>query len=256
MSNNPWHNLPAKSPFYLPVDKNKLEAFNRKEEHKVGQNHRLNFELIPEAFIGRPDAPLVLLGNISGVSETGDPPAAFRLKQSFQDRMRSNLLHTHSGLPFVYFDLNVTPTGEDWWERKLKYVLREIGNADVAKSILAWNLLAVEFFPYVSWSSKYAHDSIQLLSQDYSFDLVRNAVKQEAVIVLPKGDRRGLGHEAVIVIRHGERRWLKKVPELDGYHRLVRLKEVRKGIISPGNCRENGWSLIQEVVRKITANTP
>ena len=256
MSENPWHSLPAESPFFLPEDKDKLEAFNRKEEQKVGQNHRLNFELIPEAFIGRPDAPLVLLGNISGVSETGGPPAAYRLKQNFQNRMRSNLLHTHSGRPFVYFDPDITPPGEDWWERKLKCVLREIGNGDVAKSILAGNLLEVQFFPYVSWSSKYAHDSIQLSSQRYSFDLVRKAVKHEAVIVLPNGERRGLGHEAVIVIRHGERRWLKAAPELDGYHRLVRLKEVRKGIISPGNCRENGWSLIQEVIHKITANTP
>src|SRR5258708_38900928 len=97
------------------------------------------------------------------------------------------------------------PPGADWWERKLRHILSEFGNRDIAKSIVAQNILAVEFFPYVSCSNRYGHDRLHLRSQEYSFDLVRIAVKQEAVIVL----------------RHGERRWLKAVPALGGYHRLV-----------------------------------
>jgi hypothetical protein len=239
VNENPWHRLPDKPPFVLPEDMAKVEAFNLKEEQKAGQNHVLNLDLIPEAFLGWREAPLVLLGNIAGVSETGDPPAAYRLEREFADRMRNNLLdnkaHRNSNCPFVYFEPEIIPPGEDWWDCKLRYLLREFGNADVAKSILARNILAVEFFPYVSCSNRYAHDSLRLPSQEYSFDLVRNAVKREAVIVL----------------RHGERRWLEAVRELDGYQRLVRLKIYLKGLISPNLVRDDGWSHIREVVRKI-----
>jgi hypothetical protein len=234
VNENPWRKLPDSQPYVLPGDNEKVEAFNRKQQQRAGQDDRLNLNLIPEVFLGRPEAPLVLLGNISGVSETGGPPAEFRLKQAFKDRMRNNLLHVPSECPFVYFDPSIVPSDEDWWDRKLRNILQEAGGVD-AKPIMARHILAVEFFPYVSQSSRYNHDSLRLESQEYSFDLVRNAVKNKAVIAL----------------RHGERRWLKAVPELDSYPRLVRLKSYHKGLITPNNCRDNGWLLIREVVRRI-----
>ena len=234
MNENPWHSLPDNPPFVLPVDKEKVEAFNLKAQRKVGRSHALNLDLIPEAFLGRRDAPLVLLGNISGVSETGGPPKAYRLEPTFTARLRKNLLHIHdpAEFPFVYLDPRIISLGGDWWQRKLKHVLGEFNDPDVAHAILAQNLLSVEFFPYVSWSSRYAHDSLRLESQKYSRSLVMEAVKQQAVIVF----------------RHGERRWLEAVPELGQYPRLVRLKSYLKGTISPNNCRDDGWSLIREVV--------
>jgi hypothetical protein len=228
-------------------------SFNSREERKTGRNHRLNLDLVPEAFVGRPDAPLVLLGNISGVSETGGPPSSYRLEQAFKDRMRNNLLHIDSDRPFPYFDPAIMPPGEHWWDRKLKHVLAEFGDGDSAKSILGLNMLAVDFFPYVSWSNRYAHQSLDLPSQEYSFDLVRNAVKQEAVVVLPNRKRQGLGHPPVIVFRHGERRWSEKVKELMGYHHRVRLKSYQSGALGPNNCRDSDWSHIQELARKIRA---
>jgi len=261
VSENPWRRLPAKSPFVLPEDQEKVQAFNLKQEKKAGPKHPLFLALVPEAFIGRPEAPLVLLGNISGVSESGDEPAqprAYRLKPAFMERMRNNLLHneahTGSKYPFIYFDPKVNPPvedGEDWWDRKLEHVLAEFSTSDAARSILARNLFAVEFFPYVSCSSRYAHDSLRLPSQEYSFGLVRDALKREPVIVSQHGERRGLGHGPVIVLRHGERRWLEKVPELVQYPRLVRLKAYFKGLISPNNCAGNGWSYIRELVRTL-----
>ena len=237
MIENPWNRLPDKPPFVLPEDKGKVEAFNQKQQ-KAGQNHSLNLDLIPEAFLGRRDATLVLLGNIAGVSETGDPPSPYKQEPAFQSRLRINLHHVPSPCPFVYLDPDIVPPGEDWWQRKLKHILNELGNGAAAKSILARNVFAVEFFPYVSWSNRYTHDSLRLPSQDYSFDLVRDAVKKQ---------------EAVIVLRHGERRWLKAVPELSRYPRLVRLKNYQRGTISPNNCRDNGWSHIREIVRKMGA---
>jgi hypothetical protein len=241
MGENPWQRLPEKAPFVLPEDKEEVEAFNL----KPGQRHPLYLGLIPEPFIGRQAAPLVLLGNTSGVSEATDEPAQpapFRLKPAFMERMRNNLLnnkaHTESAYPFLYFDPEINPPGDDggdWWDRKLKCVLAEFRIGNAAKPLLAKNILAVEYFPYVCCSSRYHHDRLRLPSQYFSFDLVRDAMK----------------HNAVIVIRHGDRRWREKVPELNGYPRLVRLQNYQKGLMSPNNCHDNGWSHIREVVRTL-----
>jgi hypothetical protein len=237
VSENPWRRLPDQPPFVLPEDWEKVKTFNDREERKAGQNHRLELRLIPQAFLGRPDAPLVLLGNVSGVSETGDqPPAAYKLKPEYADRMRRNLLHDlPEDFPFAGLDPHIAPLDEGWWARKLRYILGEFRNADAARPLLARKLFAVEFFPYVAYPNRYAHDGLALPSQAYSRSLVRNAVEQEAVIAF----------------RHGERRWLKAVPKLEGHQRLVRLKDYHQGLISPNNCRDNGWSHIQAVIRRI-----
>jgi hypothetical protein len=239
VSENPWQELPDMPPFVLPVDKEIVESFNRKQQRKEGRSHALNLDLVPEAFLGRPGAPLVLLGNIAGVSETGDPPPAYKLKTQFAARLRKNLLHQHdpADFPFVYLDPSIISLGGNWWLRRLTHILDEFYNSDAAHAVLAQYLLSVEFFPYICWSNRYAHDSLRLESQEYSRFLVREAVKQKAVIVL----------------RRGERRWLEAVPELGRYPHLVRLKSYQRGTISPNNCRDNGWSHIRDVVRKMKA---
>jgi hypothetical protein len=245
MRDNPWNRLPDTAPFVLPEDKERVESFNRRQEHRAGGKHSLYLGLIPEAFIGSREAPLVLLGNVSGLSETGDGPAAYRLKPAFMERMRSNLLndgaHRDSQYPFVYFDPAINPVGaggSDWWDRRLKHIIALFGTPDVAKPFLAKKILAVEFSPYVSSSNRFAFDGLKLPSQQYSFDLVRDAVKRRAVIV----------------VRFGERRWLAAVPELEGYDRFVRRNNYLKGVISRNSCIGNGWSLIQAAVGSCLPN--
>jgi hypothetical protein len=231
MAQNPWDRLPKAPPFVLPEDKDKVDAFNlvKGNHHK----HFLHLTFVPEPFVGNPDARLLLLGNNPGVA---DPPegSAFRLKRAFASRMRNNMLHRLSDkFPFLYFDPEIVPPEKDWWDRKLKKVFEQFENSNVAKSALAQHILAVEFFPYASKS--FGQGKLRLDSQKYSFGLVRNAVKRDVVIVLTRG----------------EKRWKKAVPELRGYRLLVCLKEVQQAPISPGNCRDKGWSHIQEVIRAI-----
>jgi hypothetical protein len=234
VNDNPWHRLPDKPPYVLPEDEEVVRAFNV----KARQNHVLHLDLIPEPFVGRPDAPVVLLGNNPGVKSP--ETKAYRLKPAFADRMRKNLLHRLSDdFPFLYLDPDpdITSTGKGWWERKLKRLFREFGpDEDVARSILARSILAVEFFPYVS--HRYRHGRLVLPSQQYSFGLVRTAVERGRVIILTRG----------------ELRWKKAVEELGTYPRLVRLKEVQRAPISRGNCLDP--EQYQEIVRAIKATLP
>jgi hypothetical protein len=151
--------------------------------------------------------------------------------------MRKNLRHHLSDdLPFLYLDTDpdISPPGRRWWERKLKHLFRDLGpDQDVARSKLARSMLAVEFFPYAS--HRYRHRGLSLPSQQYSFGLVRNAIKRGAVIILTRG----------------QRRWENAVEDLGKYPRLVRLKEVQRAPISPGNFSDP--QQYQEIVHAITA---
>ena len=232
MNENPWNLLPVQPPFVLSEEKDKVLAFNV----NAHPNHFLHLDIIPEPFVGRQDAPVVLLGNIGGGPEfEGDQPSAYKLEPAFQDRVRKNLLHDPSDFPLLWFAPGYYDPGTGWWERKLKQLLREFGNGDIAMSKLARSILSVEFFPYSA--HRYGHDRLPLPSQKYSFALVRNAVQRGAVIVL----------------RHGERRWRGAVPELATYPNVVRLKEVRRALITPGNCHDDGF---QKIVRAIKASLP
>jgi hypothetical protein len=230
---NPWHRLPEEPPFVLPRDREKVEAFNERMRRKADDDHILHLDLIPEPFVGRPDAPLVILGNNPGV--TNEDTAKHRRTRPFVNRMRKNLLQQLSDdFPFLYLDpsSDISEPSREWWQGKLKRLHEELGGGDTAWSILARSVLAVEFFPYSS--HRFNHGKLRLPSQDYSFDLVRKAMNRGATVVVTRG----------------ERRWQRAIPELLAYDRLVRLMEHQRATISPGNCRGNGF---QEVVQAIMA---
>lgn len=63
---NPRRGLPAKAPFVLASDAPAIDQFH---QGPVDESQRLHLELIPEPFLGRPDAPVVLLNLNPGFSE-------------------------------------------------------------------------------------------------------------------------------------------------------------------------------------------
>jgi hypothetical protein len=233
---NPWHRLPDQPEYVLPEDKEQVLAFNQKK--KKDHPHFLHLDLIPEPFVGRPDAPVLLLANNPGVS--GDDTKHCKQKPKFTALMRENLLHRVNGdYPFLYLDpeLDIAPASKKWWTRKLKRLLKDLGpDKDTARRILGQSILAVEFCPYPS--QKYGFGRIALPSRQYSINLVRSAMAREAVIVLTRGHKR----------------WLDAVEELNKYRRLVQLEEVQKAAITPKNC--GGPEKYQQIIEAIKATLP
>jgi hypothetical protein len=223
VNDNPWHRLPDSKPFVLPDEEKAIRDFNK----KAGPKHLLHIdEILPEAFVGDPGAPVVILGNNPGFTEKG---ASRKQQRGFMDRLRANLLHQRLDYPFVYLDPDIGEPHK-WWERKLKHLIDHFEKQTVARAILA-----VEHFPYPS--RKYGHRSLSLPSQEYNFRLVRKAMDRGAVIVLMRG----------------RKRWFESVEKLKGYPHLVLLKNVQQPTISPKNCRDGGY---QEIVRAIEAEFP
>lgn len=87
------------------------------------------------------------------------------------------------------------------------------------REAIARSVLNVPFFPYPS--RRFAHERLQLPSQAYTFDIVRQVTRRGAAIVLMRQ----------------EDRWLRAVEELKGYDRLFRVRNTQNPVISPGNCQ-------------------
>ena len=218
MNDNPWHRLPHRPPFVLPEDKAAVQDFN----DRASEDNKLRIDdILPEPFVGDPNAPVVLLGNNPGFKAERVP---YKLEPRFLSRLRNNLLHQTSDYPFVFFAPDIHPSHKEWWNRKLKELLR------FGDRVLARSILAVEHFPYPS--RRYGGSRIHLPSQEYNFFLVQKAMDRGAVIVLTRGHRR----------------WLKAVPALNGYEGLCKLRNAQAGSVSPRNCER-----FQEIVRAIEA---
>jgi hypothetical protein len=219
MTDNPWTNLPQTPPFVLARDKTKVEGFNR----TAGPNRLLWIkELLPEPFIGNPKAPVLLLSNNPGCG-TGWESRATR---EFQEKIRANLRYQPSEYPFYYLAPGVHDPNRQWWEKRVKLLIEQFGREVVARSILN-----VVYFPYPS--IRYAHDRLDLESQQFGFQLVREAMQREAFnVFMRKPDR-----------------WLDKVQGLKQYRRKCRVNNTRNPTVSPTNLCD-----FQDVVDAIEAS--
>ena len=207
MIDNPWVGLPAIPPFVLPEDLKSVARFNESAKDET----RIHVDLLPEPFIGRLDAPIVLLSLNPGYSE-GDSEC--HRDPLFRRLSLDNLRQRPMEHPFFLISPDIQAPGRRWWEKKLAGLLRL-----APRDVVARRLLCVEYFGY--HSRRFAHAGLSLPSQDFAFQLVRDAVRRRAIIVLMRS----------------RKLWFSKVTELAEYTRLIELGNVQNPTVSPGNCR-------------------
>ncbi len=203
---NPWLALPKQKPFVLPGDEPSLQSYS---EYPTLTAYRLH--LLPLPFQGRPDAPIVILGLNPGYDE-GD-----ETKQTTDYFIETNFRNYRhdSTLPYPLFFLDPKIEGESsgkgqqWWHRRLKHL-----RALYDDKLLAQALLSVQYVPYRSTSYKHARH--YLPSQEYGFELVRQAVKRNALIIALRS----------------KRLWKEAVEELDGYERFFTASNPRNPILN------------------------
>jgi len=216
---NPWKALPRRPPFVVTSDAPYIEAFNQRFAAK--KSHRIDTRLLPEPFVGRPDAPVLLLALNPGWSPKD---LRWNRRSSFRHRVRSCLSHAAATWPFYHLDPSEKGPGARWWRRNLGRLVKDSSSEAVAQHVLC-----VEYFPY--HSDEFHHGTLRLPSQSYTFELVRSAIHRRALIVLVRG---------------GDH-WLGAVPELERYHRLFRTRNPRTAAISPRNCPEAYARILRRV---------
>jgi hypothetical protein len=213
LAENPWRRLRECPPYVLPEEEDRIRAFNAKVGRASGRYVEID-KVVPEAFVGSKDAPLILLSNNPGMSDWRLLANAEYYTPAFMSRMRENLLHAPCAYPFLFIAPENVQRGRKWLDRKLKCLLERHPREVLAKSVLN-----VTYFPYSS--RRYGHSNLKLSSQEYSFSLVRSAVSGGAVVVLMRPGR--------------ERDWLGNVPELRGYSRFFKVSNPQNPTISPAN---------------------
>ncbi len=211
----PWADLPLRPPFVLPCDRPFVDVFNRCADERT----TIRTDLLPEPFLGRANAPVVLLLLNPGF-DSGD--AEVHGRADFAKRLRVSLAEATSD--HLLLGPDATGPGHRWWVRAVSGLARATSQVAVARG-----LLAVEFFPY--HSVDFDHGHLRLPSQAFTFGLVQDAMDRGAEIVM------GRGHK----------QWLGALPALDQYARLSRLKNPRRTTLSRGN-----WADVQAFERVVT----
>jgi hypothetical protein len=226
---NPWERLPRRPPFVLAEDQERIDKFNLSAELE----HKIPLDIFPEPYLGRPKAPVVLL-NLNPGHNARD--LVHHRKALFAKRSRENLLPTEVDYPFYLIDPGLVPIRDRtaWWDKKLRRLLEEerLGNcADSRRKAVANCVFCVEYFPY--HSKKFKHRKLQVDSQVYSFWLVREAIRREAVILLMRG----------------EQPWYSAIPGLESYSGLHVSRSVQNPAISPANF-PIGYSIAVDAIQR------
>jgi hypothetical protein len=185
---NPWLSLPASAPFILPEDAEILGSLR----HPPRGKYELRLDLPPQPWTGNVNkAEVFMLALNPGFAECDcaefqntDYATQWRLALSFGTRT-----------PFYFLDPAFRATGGGrWWRPRLRDLIAVAGIDAVDQKVMC-----VEHFPYKS--TKYKPLGLTLPSQRYSFEIVREAIRQR---------------KQVVVMR-SERVWLESVPELRTY---------------------------------------
>lgn len=227
---NPWLALPRHAPFILPSDAKSLDIYHEVDNHSDTAYH---VYLPPLPFQGRPDAPVVLLGLNPGYVKADKERHS---TPYFQDTIFRNYHHDPTlEYPLFFLDPQIEAGtekgGQYWWHRRLK-PLRQHYKDD---KLLARAILSVQYVPYRSIS--YKHNRKSLESQEYGFELVRQAINREALII-------GL---------RSKKLWEEAVPELKNYARFYQLSNPRCPVLSEQQFKNKpeGWQALREELDKI-----
>lgn len=202
---NPWLRLPNESPFVLSVDQSAIKNHNDKLQDKSPYKIHIK-QVIPEPYIGNvTTAPVIIL--------LLNPGYDYRNQKShsdvaFREALLKNLRHEKTEWPFYFlnpaFSDKLHP-GCKWWRSRAKKLIDLVGDQQVSQK-----LAVIEWFPYKSTKFK---SGCKVPSQQYSFELVRQAMARDAVFII-----------------RSNKRWLRTIPELNAYSNALKFKSQNAAI--------------------------
>lgn len=219
---NPWLEVSRrKGPPYLAACD---------EDMKLVDFYSVHAELLPQPYLGNvASSKVVYLLLNPGCSGTEDniELGCHRLQQALRDNLNS----TQGRLVYLDDEFEWTSGGK-WLRQK---VVNPLSHYGVTGDDLNRNFAIVEYFPYHSKTFDFKLDQ-PLKSQQYGFALVRQAIKNGALILLMRG----------------REFWLKAVPELVDYQQVGRCitpHSMRNVILSKKNLGEDNFARVVEALK-------
>ncbi len=207
---NPWEKLSPLPPYVLPRDSEVLDG----APNSIKSN--LVFDVLPDPYFGDPTLANVFLLALNPGFLPIDRDVHMK-DTFFIEQNKLNLIHS-SIHPWYFFEERLHYTGGyKWWSRILAPLFRDCDGERIMNK-----LMCVEYLPY--HSIKYKHLPQLLPSQEYSLELVRQAMKANKLII----------------IMRSKKLWLEALPELASYP-FIQLKNPRTPSISPGNMQKEDY---------------
>jgi hypothetical protein len=196
---NPWADLPETPPFVAPADGSLIGRYPKAAA-------RLQLDLLPTPYLGKPDAQVYVL-----VLNPGGQHDDFEFGAEFV-RERRRALRFESSCCF--WSLNPALRGSEAHKYAWDHMGRLIG--EVGRQRVAERMMWVQYFGYQSLRGP--EFPVELPSQRFGFQLVQDA------IVAGK----------LVIIARSRMEWTEAVPELASYD-YIRLSNWRRPYLTPGN---------------------
>jgi hypothetical protein len=201
MNENPWKKITTEKKI-LDIDKNLIKKHNQKFEKN--EQRKISVDDYPEPFLGNPDSKIyILLANPGRNIRTESSTIELVKKEGLENIILKNLNHDFKGIdyPFYFLDPKFeNHPGAQWWNKALEKLIK---NDSFKRKKLANEIFEVELYGYhsVGCERRLINNKERLPSSEYSFNLVRKAIKENKIILLA----RAIGD------------WFEKVPELKDY---------------------------------------
>jgi len=215
---NPWVELPTTSPFVLPDDAPYVRAFHR---HEPEQRH-FRLDLPPDPWLGCWDAPVVLLLQNPSFN---DADTAVFARQDVHEANRRNMIEEAGGRPHYWLDEEFGDTYSGvWWRNTLSKLIADIGTRETARAVLV-----VEMYGYRTRTFRAL--PVTIPSQRFALDLVDDAIRRDAMIVLPRAASL----------------WEVACPALLDYPHMLHGRS-RNAIVSVGNLEPGGYDRVLRAI--------
>jgi hypothetical protein len=218
---NPWTSFEISSSMVHEMDKEAFDLHNS----RVTQEFQFLDHLAPEPWIGNKSANLLVLLANPGATR-GD---VARKKQKGADRINElsiqNLRGQIKDFPHFFFNPELEGTdGHTWYAKRFQHLILETSPRNLAHKVLS-----CELAPYHSFSWKKPRKTLP--TQSFTYQLVADAMKRDAVIVIGRG----------------RAEWFKNVPGLEKYKRYFQPSSSQCSYLSPNNYGKNYKALLEAI---------
>jgi len=240
---NPWFELGCDSQssyFIHPADAKIIDEFNESLQERQSELYKIHTEIFPAAFMGNVfDSKVVLLTLNPGYDENEEENKFY---EKYKDWFLNELTHSNRfECPLYCLDMEYA-TYSDYWKKRLNVLVKSFGDEGI--EIIGKKVSKIQFFPYVSKKFKsipykfieneFGVGKKHLHTQEYSFHLVREAIKRDAVIIITRS----------------KNLWLNAVPELKDYPNLLYTKNARQPYITENNMIGGYDRIIEALISK------
>ncbi|WP_301921954.1 hypothetical protein [Ferruginibacter sp.] len=181
---NPWKGMKGPN-YYTLNDGKKIKSYNEKLKNDEKNEHPYNIDLklMPEPYIGNPNANIILLFTNPGLKGTEEKE--YKEFKDFKEALVNNLTHSNTDYPYYYFNPAFKKeengkekyiAGAEWILKRTKELRKRLGENSL--KILSEGIFTFQLHPF--HSKKYDKKFPELEVSKYTEYLFKKAVQKAA----------------------------------------------------------------------------